>query len=839
MPFDGKSLKTACDALARNTNRAIVFGKINPDLPGLEAFLTYLAPNFDGRFTNNRFARWVRFGDSGKPYKGTDGPSVELQDPLPGRPVASSAGLTVRSFHDFLSRFTPRYYYRLDQKDGIPVYRFSLTPDPAYEGHWREVIITPNDPLLNSLIRATEERSTTRSSVEDAKVQEAYSLIATPQIAMQQKQALHYLTTAAQMLEASGGKDIKDEYAKLYSKAIRSWTNGLGIIALAAEGIRPLLPSKSSSTTPIDGDKIPLISNFTLTDAGLTVTTEEPKAQEKQSETPSGALVPVMQGLQKLQEEKKILPIGERKIAELTVLTDAEKSEAVANHVLHYLVKHNEIDSRIAIFLKTVLTEPEKLTTSNIDKSNLAHWYDQFQAAYALSTAEMFRNVHPLYELMISIWALFREIDGDKNKDGLAEVIIANADLDYLWNHQPAELEKFFEWMNGKPDDEYKNVISFALVHSVQPITANPFMDEDESIDVDNLPMAVRRSQQGSGLSEPIHYDETAISEKINERLSQKREVPALEPVTFTSLRRLLRAGSNYGFMTFYAPQEATYAWQLTEQKLKDLTASYAPDDFTDDPTSDAGVCCLPDFVALPDRTEITIGNLSDGRHITLKTRLFGIRACFPAAGRIMGNDNPAFLKKHINKEKLDGKLLPQKEHVNVPAVALNLMESKAFGAVRLASDAVLDTRSLLLAPTTPFFVFAHKSKEAAAIIAPRTMWRPNDGGPFRLVHHFRQEKFLRRLLTLAHNDGTRVNASVLRAGFEQICKEMILPITPGSKQTTGIAPWYQPDCLNSLPSRLSADKIYIDEEDGKLSIVVNYDQNYTGDFDLDISGRS
>jgi len=840
-----ETLQMACMDMAPHTNRIIVFGQVNAELPGLESYIEYLSPLFDGTIGNTDFTRWVRLGNN---HRKSPHPDVANLKPPPAARPGTESGLAVKSFKEFLKKFKPQYYYRLKSYNNTPGYEFSLTRDENYRNDWLSVTIDSNDPLLDALISAISQRSLTGRATIDVNVSVAFKPFSAPMVADRTGRVLRDLHIISSALEKGEQSSLRDAYLETHYEAKNLLKNRFRLMTTVAQGLSGLLPkpgaqnaAESNSKNPpvklILGPNGPMLETLSPSQNLLTGT-ENSASSTANTELQS---IPVSELLKRYDIFPPV-PRERREIKAISELPEEEQFPEMVGDLLGEMVRSGEIqDYEYADLIKVALTCPEKLRDAGADPLDLARWHDIFQASYAISIQHMLKTVGPLYELILSIWALFREFDA-VDVAGENEVIIANADLNVLWDTQGRELKRFFELMCNQLENKYKDAISAAIIQSSSRLTESD--DEDEGFGWITADDYVNNQSSDRRETSPSP-DNHILSAKIAERLQHKAQSTA-GPVTSAATQGLMRLGEMFGFLVFFSPSDPIYLQEMSIRKLMDYRGWYAPDWLTGAKWSAAGVCCMPDFVAMPPSAQIRVGQIADGRYIVVNSPRFGVSASFVAAGRIMANDNVKVLKsrldslnnssdKELSSLAKSALFLPN-PHNNLPALAVDILKHKVCAATSFASDDFLtdEVMTYALDAKNPFLLFRHRPGHQAQIMTPRTL-RKDRIGRFTYIHHFRQLVFLERLLKLANTDNQRPSKKLI----EKVIGEMLdgMPLTiPGTNTRNIYSPWYQPSSLNSFPSQLSDDRIQVDEEGAdNYSITINFADNFTSAFHLRI----
>jgi hypothetical protein len=281
----------------------------------------------------------------------------------------------------------------------------------------------------------------------------------------------------------------------------------------------------------------------------------------------------------------------------------------------------------------------------------------------------------------------------------------------------------------------------------------------------------------------------------------------------------LMQLGEECGFAVFFSPENKVIAGRVTTSDLELMQDNYCPDTVVEQPWAVSGVMCMPDFVCLPPDGMLFTGTVMDGRSVGVEVPEIVIRSCYVAAGRFMANDNPEVLASSINKLPLEQKRLLKVRPI-LPGLSLDLTVYPVLGKTHLAPDHFLNDSILrtLLGRDKSFLIFSHVQGQSPNIAVPRTLYRvrTDHGERYVLLHHWRQQTYLRRLLYAAYHIGF----AGAWPSFEQMSDLM--------DKITNWMGWYDKQregYVNAFPGELQDDAIGVDpimEGDQVVSFILN-----------------
>ncbi len=230
-----------------------------------------------------------------------------------------------------------------------------------------------------------------------------------------------------------------------------------------------------------------------------------------------------------------------------------------------------------------------------------------------------------------------------------------------------------------------------------------------------------------------------------------------------------------------------------------------------------------------------------DGKLVTGKTAEGGIevgvdvpeltvRSCYVAAGRLMANDVPDYLRRKLQRAKKEVSSM----RADLPGVGIDLSINPFLGETDLPTDHFLNDglMSDLLSSNMPFLAFTHVSGRSPFLSVPRTLRRlhKEDGNQsYRHLHLFRQEVYLKRLLRAAWELGYGGSMPEDKAKAEEMLTDHLNYILKWTK-------WYDPAKLvNSYPSELKTGQEFKVQraEGNNFKIALYFEQGLIDEFGI------
>lgn len=850
MAITPDDLKKANQAMLGNTNRAILFTTVNlsPDAPRLSRMLAYLA---NGVYT------WEEF-------------NAQIKQQL-----------TVRSFAEFLDKFQPCFYYRLrppasiesaaygnsevtensetsfegeEVSEGgfhpeavsteeaeftleeLPYYEFSLEGGPPELG-WKRVVVDLNHPYLRSLQNLIKERALMRRTTFQVNVDSAlfgFKPRAQHMLVRKTAQDLQAATEKL-MLEMRRNPDSPDTRRALeaYDRKLRELENALSdemrqlpVIAYGLSEAHKALGGRSApgaGLTP--GDYVLALGERARV---VAKPRELPSPQERLAALEPGTPQETGGEIVLLSQALESRPLAKRELREIARLPQQEQYPALVGSFMSEMVRLNRVDPLVGNMLAVVLQNPQQLATWNVNPQEVAVYHDTFLGIYSAAVENFLRTVAPLFETLMGIYLLFNEFPPEVRR-GQPELIVTNDELTDLWQIYPEELALFLRSACHQATNQYRDAIGFAIVPSVLPFAGEtPTAPPSGYISAGNFVSEYHTKQQVQTEEDRIKLDESI--EELRRRTI--KETGGFGRVTGAGeLMGLMQLAYECGFVVFFSPEEKVIAGRTRAETIAAIQEMYCPSSVVDQDWAAAGVLCLPDFVVIPRDGVLITGRVIDGREVGVDVPELVVRSCYVAAGRFMANDNPEVLKAIISKlppQRLT--LQPMKVRSELPGIGVNLAKYTVLGQTRLAPDHFMEDAVIrqLTGRDKPFLVFSQVSNIPPQLAQARTLRRflTDAGDRYMLLHHYRQQVYLRRLLFAAYHLG---------GGADWPTLEQMNNLMDTLVKYMG---WYDINhegYVNSFPSELDGDKIIVQPimEGGEL---VGY--NFTLPFKADITGE-
>lgn len=477
----------------------------------------------------------------------------------------------------------------------------------------------------------------------------------------------------------------------------------------------------------------------------------------------------------------------------------------------------------------TVLQNPKELALLNPDIKDVDLYHDMFLGVYSNAVEQFLKTVTPLFETIMGVYLLFNEFPADvRVPEGIKpELVVANADLPDLFLTRPDELRRYFEIACAQATNQFRDAVSFVLVPNVAELRRK-------------RPVRKQRKKEVIGLLEDEAFAEIR---KAQEAASESMDEGYGRVTYVDEMLAMMDWGAEYGFQILFSPEERVRAGRIHRDFFQDLNDAYAIDAVVEKDSSDCAILCLPDFVILPPDGKLVTGKTATdytdprtgaeipaGTEIGLDVPELTVRSCYVAAGRLMANEVPEYLRRKLQRSKKDAGML----RPDLPGVGIDLAVHPFLGETDLPTDHFLNDGVLaeLLSPDMPFLVFTHVAGRSPFLSVPRTMRRLHgaDGTQsYRHLHLFRQQVYLNRLLRAAHELGYGGSWPSDDAEAEA---QMLEHLTNLLKPWVG---WYNPDkFVNSFPSRLSEKEPFtVHREQGSnvFRVAFNFEQGLIAEF--------
>lgn len=843
MPITENELRAVNEKMLGNTNRAILFTTVNPsaEAPRLEDMVVQLQA---GLFT------WEEFYDQVKKK------------------------LTVRSFAEFLDKFQPCFYYRLrppeetgaaevledqgipeetgdegaegeemgppageertestaaapsEEEEGftlgdLPYYEFSLEGGPG----WKKVVVGIDHPYFRCLQQLIKERALQRKTTFQTNVDAALFGFKPRTQQMMVRKAAQELqaSTDKLMLEMRRNPDSPDTQRALetYDRRIKDLENALGddlrVLPTVTYGLAEALKALGAggpSAGPALGEYVLELGERGKVVALPVVPEEKLRAlsqAQAQRALESGTKGTGGKEIVLLTKALESQPLAKRQLSEIVKLPEKERFPALVGSFMSEMVSLNKVQPLMGDMLAVVLQDPKQLATWMVNPEEVAVFHDTFLGIYSTAIENLLTTVTPLFETLMGIYMLFNEFPPDVRR-GQPELIVVNGELTDLWQVYQEELTLFLRSACHQASNQYRDAISFAIVPSVTAfLNQAPASPPSGYIQAGNFEADYRQPPPPQTEEERIKLDER-IEELRHRRAAEKGGMGRVTGAA--EVLGLMELGRECGFQVLFSPEEKVIAGRTRAEILGRIQEQYCPSTVVDQEWAVCGVLCLPDFVCLPPDGVLITGKVVDGREVGVKVPEVVVRSCYVAAGRLMANDNPAVLQSIIQKlPRQHLQVQPMKVRPNLPGVGVDLTKYPVLGQTRLPVDHFLDDTILrqLLGRDKSFLVFSQVAGLSPNIAAPRTLRRViGETERYVLIHHYRQQVYLQRLLLAAYHwgfGGALPTPEQMNSLMDQIINWM---------------GWYDKNregYVNAFPSELEGDKIVVDpiEEGGDV----------------------
>ena len=437
--------------------------------------------------------------------------------------------------------------------------------------------------------------------------------------------------------------------------------------------------------------------------------------------------------------------------------------------------------------LAVVLQNPKDLAELNPDIKDIEYFHDTFLRDYSAAVEDFLKTVTPLFETIMGVYLLFNEFPADVSlpESKRPELIIANADLPELFLTREDELLRFFEIHNAQAANQFRDSISFCIVPKVEKFgKSRPKKEKGPSIMLDDPLLASIQAAQEEAADQDgaLGYGSVTFKEEM---------IPMMD------------WGLKHGFQILFSPEEKVIAGRAQRGYFEGLRDDYAIESVVDNESADAAILCLPDFVLMPPDGKLITGKTADGNiEVGVDVPELAVRSCYVAAGRLMANDIPEYLQRKMLKNRRDSAMV----RMDIPGVGVDLSVNTFLGESDMPTDHFLEDGLVggLLSPDMPFSVFTHVAGRSPFLSVPRTMRRINDvdgTSSYRMLHLFRQQVYLNRLLRAAHELGFAGSFPADNTEAEDFLRDHVNFIITFSK-------WHNPGhYVNSFPSKLAKEE--------------------------------
>lgn len=848
MPITNETILESNRSMLGKTNRAILFAKVN-----LDEYLDPEALERDREYTPSLGSLLSRVEET----------SEEQFLAL------VRENLTVTSFAEFLEKFQPGFYYRVrgpqmaqadaldgdapppvEEAPGPPQIEFSLEGGPG----WKKIRISADHPYVRCLRDLIKKR--VRQDVSTFRVDVDASLFAFKP--KNQRTLMRKIAEDVQvkndrlMLEAKRNPASKDTVRALeayqvaaddFQGALEDTVRVLPTVVYGLEQTANELKRQTPGGGPIDPniyqiefgkDRSLIASPRSLpampaleapeADGGekgkkllegdkklLEGKGENGNALVKSDGASTGTAIAVRaldNALDKLREEGK-------KVAgqDLALVPHEKRFPIAVGKFMDKMIDRGMIAPLMGNLVATVLQNPKELALLNPDIRDVEHYHDMFLGVYSNAVESFLQTVTPLFETIMGVYLLFNEFPTDvRLPDSMKpELIVANDDLPHLFLSRPDELRRFFEGANAQANNQFRDAISFVIVPNVAEFKKKrpPKRKQDSIMLDDPILESIRAAQDALSPDADTYGKSTYVDEMLP----------------------LMDWGYEYGYQVLFSPEERVRAGRTKREYLQNLNDAYAIDSVVERESGDCGILCMPDFTIMPPDGKLVTGKTAEGGiEIGVDVPELTVRSCYVAAGRLMANDVPDYLRRKLQRAKKDVTSM----RADLPGIGIDLSINPYLGETDLPTDHFLNDglMSDLLSSQMPFLAFTHVSGRSPFLSVPRTLRRLHreDGEQsYRHLHLFRQETYLKRLLRAAWELG-------YGGSMPEDNEKAVGMLTDHLNYILKWTKWYDPDKLvNSFPSALKTGQEFKIEREGgnNFKIVLYFEQGLIDEFGI------
>ncbi len=841
MPITNETILESNRSMLGKTNRAVLFAKVN-----LDEYLDPEALERDREYTPSLGSLLSRVEET----------SEEQFLAL------VRENLTVTSFAEFLEKFQPGFYYRVrgpqmaqadaldgdapppvEEAPGPPQIEFSLEGGPG----WKKIRISADHPYVRCLRDLIKKR--VRQDVSTFRVDVDASLFAFKP--KNQRTLMRKIAEDVQvkndrlMLEAKRNPASKDTVRALeayqvaaddFQGALEDTVRVLPTVVYGLEQTANELKRQTPGGGPIDPniyqiefgkDRSLIASPRSLpampaleapeADGGekgkklLEGKGENGNALVKSDGASTGTAIAVRaldNALDKLREEGK-------KVAgqDLALVPHEKRFPIAVGKFMDKMIDRGMIAPLMGNLVATVLQNPKELALLNPDIRDVEHYHDMFLGVYSNAVESFLQTVTPLFETIMGVYLLFNEFPTDvRLPDSMKpELIVANDDLPHLFLSRPDELRRFFEGANAQANNQFRDAISFVIVPNVAEFKKKrpPKRKQDSIMLDDPILESIRAAQDAVSPDADTYGKSTYVDEMLP----------------------LMDWGYEYGYQVLFSPEERVRAGRTKREYLQNLNDAYAIDSVVERESGDCGILCMPDFTIMPPDGKLVTGKTAEGGiEIGVDVPELTVRSCYVAAGRLMANDVPDYLRRKLQRAKKDVTSM----RADLPGIGIDLSINPYLGETDLPTDHFLNDglMSDLLSSQMPFLAFTHVSGRSPFLSVPRTLRRLHreDGEQsYRHLHLFRQETYLKRLLRAAWELG-------YGGSMPEDNEKAVGMLTDHLNYILKWTKWYDPDKLvNSFPSALKTGQEFKIEREGgnNFKIVLYFEQGLIDEFGI------
>lgn len=845
MPITNETILEANRSMLGKTNRTILFAKVN-----LDEYLDPEALERDREYT---------------PSLGSLLSRVEEMSEEQFLALVRE-NLTVTSFTEFLDKFQPGFYYRVrgpqmvqtpvvegeaegteaaPEMPGPPQIEFSLEGGPG----WKKIRISTDHPYVRCLRDLIKKR--VRQDVSTFRVDVDASLFAFKP--KSQRTLMRKIAEDVQvkndrlMLEVKRGPASKDTARALeayqsaaddFQGALEDTVRVLPTVVYGLEQTANELKRQAPGGGAVDPNiyQIEFGQNRSLIASPRSLPAlEAPSAGDKKTKKLSAGDPKLLEGSKDSSDNSLVKSTGGSTEVAVRTLDNAldrirEQGKQLAGQDLALIPQEKRFPIAVGKFMDkmiergmiaplmgnlvaTVLQNPKELALLNPDIRDVEHYHDMFLGVYSNAVESFLQTVTPLFETIMGVYLLFNEFPSDvRLPDAMKpELIIANDDLPHLFLSRPDELKRFFEGANAQANNQFRDAISFVIVPNVAEFKKKrPAKRRQDSIMLDDPLLESIRAAQEAVSPDADTYDQATY---VDEMLP------------------LMDWGYEYGFQVLFSPEERVRAGRTRREYLQGLNDAYAIDSVVERESGDCGILCLPDFTIMPPDGKLVTGKTAEGGiEIGVDVPELTVRSCYVAAGRLMANDVPDYLRRKLQKAKKEVSSM----RADLSGVGIDLSINPFLGETDLPTDHFLNDglMSDLLSSNMPFLAFTHVSGRSPFLSVPRTLRRlhKEDGTQsYRHLHLFRQEVYLKRLLRAAWELGYGGSMPEDKEKAEEMLTDHLNYILKWTK-------WYDPvKLVNSYPSELKTGQEFKVQraEGNNFKIALYFEQGLIDEFGI------
>ncbi|MDT3428974.1 hypothetical protein J2Z22_004570 [Paenibacillus forsythiae] len=341
--------------------------------------------------------------------------------------------LLVRSFDEFLDKFTPTVYsffnaanqkvmYTLRKPDGIPDEMIS------------EIRVDQDNDFLKMLFTLIDTKRSQGITNVDFRFENLLDMISPKKVMddiRQVRKEIHYMYGQYEQLDEDDPKklDMGDKLNAMFEEASRNYNNVMAMLPLAIEDIKTRL--LLGGTQEEDAGEAVQIGMLTIGEGGELKIIEAPKS-----------------------DSTELMLLDENGAGDLSTVFEEDYdsiTESPSNYVKDLVV-------RTFVPLPAVHTEVD----TELEVQN----YNTYLEFYKNAKDDFVKTVKPLVEKIIGVKMFFDQY-ATKNKGMLPTMLIVNSKLDMLVKSSNIpRLETFLNTVNSKND--FSDTIWFGIVPSVE-----------------------------------------------------------------------------------------------------------------------------------------------------------------------------------------------------------------------------------------------------------------------------------------------------------------------------------------------------------------------------------